>query len=179
MPRPPPRYCTKSLFLPAPSSSQFPSLCISLPLCSLSSLASRQSPQAACSDAFASTLLAGGRVLRHLRLHARCRWPHLAVAPRGSCDLTHDPGKLTAGSRSCQLATIDGVRGLAPSTLPNTTCLYVVPGLEFMLCGMAATVTVCWTRGGEGGGSGGQTRWREGERNRRWEEKAATPTAEG
>ncbi|RLM85373.1 hypothetical protein C2845_PM04G06790 [Panicum miliaceum] len=75
-------------------------------------------PAAACSDAFASALLAGGLVSRSL------------LAGNGSCDLTGDPGKLAAGSRPCQLATIDGVRGLAPSALPNATRLCAAPGLE-------------------------------------------------
>ncbi|XP_062190192.1 proline-rich receptor-like protein kinase PERK3 [Phragmites australis] len=122
---------------------------------------------AACSDAFAATLLSGGLVLRSL------------LAGNGSCDLTGDPDKLAAGSHPCQLATIDGVRALAPRALPNATRLCAAPGStrapgvgpdtpgcsecrgaviaatyemlasartkEFVPCGMATTVAV-WSR---------------------------------
>ncbi|RCV10120.1 hypothetical protein SETIT_2G086700v2 [Setaria italica] len=117
-------------------------------------------PAAACSDAFAAALLAGGLVSRSL------------LAADGSCDLTGDPGKLAAGSRPCQLATIGGVRALAPGALPNATRLCAEPGQsvgpgtpgcaacrgaviattyemlasertkEFVPCGMAATVAI-------------------------------------
>jgi serine/threonine protein kinase len=117
-------------------------------------------PAAACSDAFAATLLGGGLVSRSL------------LAADGSCDLTGDPGKLAAGSRPCQLATISGVRAMAPGALPNATRLCAAPGQsvgpgtpgctacrdaviattyemlasartkEFVPCGMAATIAV-------------------------------------
>ncbi|CAN6213564.1 unnamed protein product [Urochloa humidicola] len=115
---------------------------------------------AACSDAFAAALLAGGLVSRPL------------LAADGSCDLTGD--KLAAGSRPCQLASVAAVRNLAPAALPNATRLCaggnqgggVGPGTpgcsacrnaviattyemlaaaktkEFVPCGMAATVAV-------------------------------------
>ncbi|EAZ03269.1 hypothetical protein OsI_25418 [Oryza sativa Indica Group] len=54
-------------------------------------------PAAACSGAFAARLLSSGLVSPSL------------LANNGSCDLTGDPGKLAAGSRPCQLATIDAV----------------------------------------------------------------------
>ncbi|CAL5042649.1 unnamed protein product [Urochloa decumbens] len=117
-------------------------------------------PAAACSDAFASALLAGGLVSRSL------------LAGEGSCDLTGDQGKqLAAGSRPCQLAGVAAVRALAPVALPNATRLCAAPGAvgpgtpgcsacraaviattyemlaaartrEFVPCGMAATVAV-------------------------------------
>ncbi|CAN6222771.1 unnamed protein product [Urochloa humidicola] len=118
-------------------------------------------PAAACSDAFAAALLAGGLVSRSL------------LAADGSCDLTGDPDKLAAGSRPCQLASVAAVRNLAPVALPNATRLCagdhgggVGPGTagcsacrnaviattyemlaaartkEFVPCGMAATVAV-------------------------------------
>ncbi|KAL6839085.1 hypothetical protein ACP4OV_031139 [Aristida adscensionis] len=71
---------------------------------------------AACSGALAATLLSRGLVSRSL------------LAGNGSCDLTGDPGKLAAGSRPCQLATIDAVRALAPRALPNATRLCAAPG---------------------------------------------------
>ncbi|EER98215.1 hypothetical protein SORBI_3002G080200 [Sorghum bicolor] len=76
-------------------------------------------PAAACSDAFAALLLDGGLVPRSL-----------LAGNDGSCDLTgDDPGKqLAAGARPCQLATIDGVRALAPTALPNATRLCAAPG---------------------------------------------------
>uniref|UniRef100_A0A0E0E972 Protein kinase domain-containing protein n=1 Tax=Oryza meridionalis TaxID=40149 RepID=A0A0E0E972_9ORYZ len=100
-------------------------------------------PAAACSGAFAARLLSSGLVSPSL------------LANNGSCDLTGDPGKLAAGSRPCQLATIDGVRAMAPRALPNATRLCAAPGVarapgmlasartkEFVPCGMAATVAV-------------------------------------
>ncbi|XP_066380672.1 probable serine/threonine-protein kinase PBL4, partial [Miscanthus floridulus] len=70
------------------------------------------------SDAFAALLLAGGLVPRSL-----------LAGNDGSCDLTGDPGKqLAAGARPCQLSTIDGVRSLAPTALPNATRLCAAPG---------------------------------------------------
>lgn len=73
-------------------------------------------PAAACSDAFAARLISGGLVAPSL------------LANNGSCDLTGDPGKLAAGSRPCQLATIADVRALAPRALPNATRLCAAPG---------------------------------------------------
>ncbi|BAT00684.1 probable serine/threonine-protein kinase PBL21 [Oryza sativa Japonica Group] len=73
-------------------------------------------PAAACSGAFAARLLSSGLVSPSL------------LANNGSCDLTGDPGKLAAGSRPCQLATIDAVRAMAPRALPNATRLCAAPG---------------------------------------------------
>lgn len=72
-------------------------------------------PAAACSGAFAARLLSSGLVSPSL------------LANNGSCDLTGDPGKLAAGSRPCQLATIDAVRAMAPRALPNATRLCAAP----------------------------------------------------
>uniref|UniRef100_A0A0E0LIM1 Protein kinase domain-containing protein n=1 Tax=Oryza punctata TaxID=4537 RepID=A0A0E0LIM1_ORYPU len=90
-------------------------------------------PAAACSDAFAARLLSSGLVSPSL------------LANNGSCDLTGDPGKLAAGSRPCQLATIADVRAMAPRALPNATRLCAAPGVARVPCGMAATVAV-WSR---------------------------------
>ncbi|KAJ1288654.1 hypothetical protein BS78_02G104200 [Paspalum vaginatum] len=73
-------------------------------------------PAAACSNEFAAMLLDRGLVARSL------------LAGNGSCDLTGDPTNLAAGSRPCQLATIDAVRALAPTALPNATRLCAAPG---------------------------------------------------
>ncbi|WVZ62472.1 hypothetical protein U9M48_012220 [Paspalum notatum var. saurae] len=73
-------------------------------------------PAAACSDEFAAMLLDRGLVARSL------------LAGNGSCDLTGVPTNLAAGSRPCQLATLDAVRALAPAALPNATRLCAAPG---------------------------------------------------
>ncbi|KAL6639025.1 hypothetical protein ACP70R_022755 [Stipagrostis hirtigluma subsp. patula] len=124
-------------------------------------------PAAACSDAFAATLLSRGLVPRSL------------LAGNGSCDLNGNQGDLAAGSRPCQLASVDAVRAMAPRALPNATRLCAAPGSrrapsvapstpgcsecreaviattyemlasaqtkEFVPCGMAATLAV-WSR---------------------------------
>uniref|UniRef100_A0A0D3GNT2 SPARK domain-containing protein n=1 Tax=Oryza barthii TaxID=65489 RepID=A0A0D3GNT2_9ORYZ len=71
-------------------------------------------PAAACSGAFAARLLSSGLVSPSL------------LANNGSCDLTGDPGKLAAGSRPCQLATIEA-GGTHVSTEVRGTRGYVDP----------------------------------------------------